>query len=272
MGVSIMALFGKQKNERLNYKLGLALSGGGTRGIAHIGAFKAFEEAGIKFSCVAGTSAGSIFGALYCKQIPWQEMLAEVKKVTVKDIIDKRFILGSSSQNIADVATRLLGETTFAQLPVHFSAVAVDISRGEEVVLDSGNVATAVAASSAVPALFTPVRMDDMVLVDGGLLNNMPADVCRRMGADVVVSVDLNHTRGSGTASTRLPEILMATWSITTKSTVYKGELNSDVIVTPNLSAYKNTRLDFIDEMFEEGYRATVEKLPEITNLLKTKF
>ncbi len=268
-----MALFGKkQKNEFNNYKLGLALSGGGTRGIAHIGVFKAFEEAGIKFSCVAGTSAGSIFGALYCKQIPWQDMLAETKKISRKDIIDKRFILGSDSQNIASVATRLLDGTTFEQLAVPFSAVAVDISHGEEVVLNSGDVATAVAASSAVPALFTPVRKDDMVLVDGGLLNNMPADVCRRMGADIVVSVDLNHTRGSGTSSLRLPEILMATWSITTKSTVYKGELNSDVIITPELSAYKNTRLEFIDEMFEEGYRAATEKLPEITELLKTKF
>ncbi len=267
-----MAIFGKKQNNCNKYKLGLALSGGGTKGIAHIGVFKAFEEAGIKFSCVAGTSAGSIFGALYCKQIPWQDMLAETKKVTRKDIIDKPFILGSDSQNIANVATRLLGETTFQQLAIPFSAVAVDISSGNEVVLNSGDVATAVAASSAVPALFTPVRKDDMILVDGGLLNNMPADVCRRMGADIVVSVDLNHTRGSGTTSLHLPDILMATWSITTKSTVYKGELNSDVIITPELSIYKNTRLDFVDEMFEEGYRAAMEKMPQITELLKTKF
>ncbi len=267
-----MALFGKKQKNEIRYKVGLALSGGGTRGIAHIGAFKAFEEAGLKFSCVAGTSAGSIFGALYSKGVAWQDMLSEAKKLNRKDFLDKRFILGSDSLNIANVATRFLDGVTFEQLPIPFAAVAVDISRGEEVVLDSGDVATAVAASSAVPALFTPVRRDGMVLVDGGLLNNMPADVCRTMGADVVISVDLNHTRGSGTSSPRLPDVLMATWSITTKSTVYKGELNSDVIITPQLSAYKNTRLENIDEMFEEGYRATVEKLPSIFEILNTKF
>lgn len=268
-----MGLFGKKsKTNKHNYKLGLALSGGGTRGIAHIGVFKAFEEAGLKFSCVAGTSAGSILGAMYCKQLPWQEMLSAAKQLTKKDILDKKFVLGSDSQNVANVVTKILGETTFEQLKIPFAAVAVDISKGEEVVLDSGDVATAVAASSAVPALFTPVKKDGMVLVDGGLLNNMPADVCRRMGADVVVSVDLNHTRGSGTTSSKILDILIASWTITTKSSVYKGELNSDVIITPELSAYKNTRLENIDEMFEEGYRAAVAKLDVIFDVLKTKF
>ena len=131
-----MGLFGKKsKTNKHNYKLGLALSGGGTRGIAHIGVFKAFEEAGLKFSCVAGTSAGSILGAMYCKQLSWQEMLSAAKQLTKKEILDKRFVIGSDSQNVANVVTKILGETTFEQLKIPFAAVAVDISRGEEVVL-----------------------------------------------------------------------------------------------------------------------------------------
>ena len=265
-----MRLFGNRKTSK--HKLGLALSGGGTRGIAHIGAFKAFEEAGIKFHCVAGTSAGSIMGALYSAGIHWQTMLDEAKKLNRKDIVDKRFWVGSASENIANIARILLGDTTFEQLQIPFAAVAVDIRTGREVTLDSGDVATAVSASSAVPALFTPVRIGEMTLVDGGLLNNMPADVCRSMGAEVVISVDLNHTRGQGSSSDKLKDTLLATWAITAKNAMLKGELNSDVIITPELAEYRNTRLDNVDEMFEEGYRATVEKMPEISKLINTKF
>lgn len=266
-----MALFGKRKTA-YGHKMGLALSGGGTRGIAHIGAFKAFDEAGIKFDCVAGTSAGSIMGALYCAEIPWQTMLEEAKKLSRKDFLDRRFVLGSASENIAKIARILLGETTFDQLKIPFAAVAVDIRTGREVVLNSGDVATAVSASSAVPALFTPVKIDDMALVDGGLLNNMPADVCRDMGAEIVVGVDLNHLRGQGSSSDKLKDTLRATWAITAKNAMFKGELNSDIIVTPELTEYKNTRLENIDEMFEEGYRAAMEKVAEIKELVNTKF
>ena len=265
-----MGLFGNRKTS--NHKVGLALSGGGTRGIAHIGAFKAFEEAGIHFHCVAGTSAGSIMGALYCAGIPWQVMLMEAKKLNRKDFLDKRFWVGSASENIANIARILLGDTTFNSLQIPFSAVAVDIRTGSEVILNSGDVATAVSASSAVPALFTPVTIGEMTLVDGGLLNNMPADVCRNMGAEIVVGVDLNHTRGQGSASDKLKDTIWASWAIIGKNAMYKGELNSDVIVTPELSEYKNTRLDNIDEMFEEGYRAANEKIQEIIDLINTKF
>lgn len=267
-----MALFARNKNYLDKYKLGLALSGGGTRGIAHIGAFKAFEQNGIKFSYVAGTSVGSIMGALYCAGVPWQTMLDEARLLSRKDLIDKRFVFGSHSANIEKMAQKLLGNMSFDELKTPFSAVAVDISSGEEVVLKSGEVAEAVSASSAVPMLFTPVKKDGKTLVDGGLLNNLPADVCRQMGAEIVFSVDLNHTRGGGTESTRFWDILLATWNITTKSTVYKGELNSDILITPQLSAFKNTRFDNIDAMFEEGYRAAMEKMPDILELLQTKF
>lgn len=265
-------MFGRRSNGNCKYKIGLALSGGGTRGFAHIGALKAFDEAGIKFSCVAGTSAGSIVGAMYCAEIPWQDIIAEAKLVNKKDLLNKPYVVGSNSENIAKMAERLLGDVTFEQLKIPFKAVAVDISTGKEVILDSGRVATAVSASSAVPVLFSPVKLDDMVLVDGGLLNNMPADVCRQMGADVVISVDLNHNRGKGTTSGKLLDTILATWTITMKSSVLKGQLNSDVIITPELSEYKNTSLKNGDEMFEEGYRAAMEKMPEIQEILRTKF
>ncbi len=254
------------------HKLGLALSGGGTRGVAHIGVLKAFQENGIEFDCVAGTSAGSILGALYCAGLNPDEMLQAAKALTKKDLLNKRLVFGSDPHNIEQAASNVLGDVTFDDLAVPFAAVAVDIRTGTEVVLDQGGVCSAVAASSAVPMLYKPFIMDDMALVDGGLLNNMPADVCRKMGAEIVVSVDLNHNRGHGTSSNKIADTIVAVWTITTKSTMYKGQLNRDVIITPELSEYKNTKLLHIDEMVQEGYNAALAKLDEIKQLLQTKF
>ena len=256
-----------ENTRKLKFKLGLALSGGGTRGFAHIGVLNAFEEEHIKFDCVAGTSIGSLIGALYCANVGVDQMIEEAKRVTRKDVVS-RFWINSDSANIANVANRLLHDKTFEDLSTPFSAVAVDLVDGQEVVLSSGNVPKAVSASCAVPALFKPVEIDGMVLVDGGLLNNMPADVCRTMGAEIVIGVDLNHHRGEGTTSRKLHNTLVACWHIVSKSTMYKGIHNSDVVIEPELKNFANTSLSFIDEMVEEGYRAAKEKMAEIKETL----
>lgn len=258
----------KTENMRkLKFKLGLALSGGGTRGFAHIGVLKAFEEEHIKFDCVAGTSIGSLIGALYCANVSIDQMIDEAKRVTRKDVVNRLWI-NSDSAKIANVANRLLQDKTFNELSTPFSAVAVDLVDGQEVVLNSGSVPKAVSASCAVPALFKPVEMDGMVLVDGGLLNNMPADVCRAMGAEIVIGVDLNHHRGEGTTSRKLHNTLIACWQIVSKSTMYKGVHNSDVVIEPELKSFANTSLSYIDEMVAEGYRAAKEKMAEIKETL----
>lgn len=275
-GENMLGLF-KKKSEnkvkptkpvRRKYKAGLALSGGGTRGFAHVGVMKALDELGVTFDYVAGTSVGSIMGAMYASGFGWQQIRDEATKVTKRDLINRLTVIGSDSHNIKRVAERLLGEKTFDELKIPFKAVAVDIQSGDEVVIDQGLVSDAVAASSSVPILFTPYSLDGRDLVDGGLLNNMPADVCRGMGADVVVSVDLNSARGKGTTSRSIPSVVIASWNITTKGTMYKGYLASDVVITPDLSAYRNYKLDGLDEMIEEGYRATMEKAEEIKALL----
>ncbi len=264
-------MFGK-KAKAARHKLGLALSGGGTKGVAHIGVFRALEEANIPVFCVAGTSAGSIVGAMFCAGLSWEEMAKAAQELDRKDILDKRWIIGSDSQNIATAVRRVLGDTTFDKLSLPFAAVAVDLESGEEVVLRQGEVATAVAASSSVPILFKPTVWQGRVLVDGGLLNNMPADVCRQMGADIVLGVDLNYARGKGTASTKMLDTAIATWNITTKNAMLKGHLNSDIIVTPELSVYKNTRMENVADMIQQGYIAALEKIPQISDLLNAKF
>lgn len=257
--------------KKLKFKVGLALSGGGTKGLADIGVFKAFEEQHIKFDCVAGTSAGSIFGSLYAAGVSWQDMYEAARKVRSRDVLNSLFVLGSDSLNIGRIVGNVIGDKDIEDLPVPFAAVAVDIVNGIEVVLDSGSVATAVSASSTVPAIFKPVKYGDYTLVDGGLLNNMPADVCRQMGAEVVVGVDLNHERGKGSESTKLLATLQSTWNIITVGTMFKGYHNSDVVIKPELGAYKNTDLSRIDEMVAEGYEATMRAMPEIKETLLIK-
>lgn len=270
-----MALFRRKQNDdgfvKSRYKLGLALSGGGTRGFAHLGVLKAFAEHRIRFDYVTGTSAGSLAGAIYCADLNLDEVIAQARTVTRRELVNKRFAIGSDSANIQNLADRFLQGVTFDKLRTPFACVAVDILSGSEVILDEGNVSQAVAASCAVPALFTPVSRDGMLLVDGGLLNNMPADVCRRMGADIVIGVDLNHTRGQGAKSPRIWDTLIATWNITTKSTMYKGQMNSDLVLEPELKVYKNTTLDNIDERIEEGYKAAISKMDEIKQLILGK-
>lgn len=271
-----MSIFKRKKVDdgmiKSRYKLGLALSGGGTRGIAHLGVLKAFAEQKIRFDCVAGTSVGSLVGALYCAGVDLDELTAEAKSLNRKEIVNRRFAVGSDSGNIERLADKFLQGKTFADLQIPFACVASDIISGNEVILDRGSVSRAVSASCAVPALFTPVEYDDMLLVDGGLLNNMPADVCRRLGADVVVGVDLNRNRGNKGARPRnVFDTLVATWNITTKSTMYKGQLNSDIVIEPELAEYKNTSLKNIDERIQAGYDATLKIIDELKTILLDK-
>lgn len=272
-----MAIFKRKQLDdgffKSRYKLGLALSGGGTRGIAHLGVLKAFAEQRIRFDCVAGTSVGSLVGALYCAAVDLDKVIDQARIVTRKEFVNKRLGIGSDSANIRRFADKFLQGKTFADLQIPFSCVAVDIVSGSEVVLNSGDVSQAISASCAVPALFKPVEYDDMLLVDGGLLNNMPADVCRRMGADIVVGVDLNHNRGNKGARPRnVIDTLVATWSITTKSTMYKGQLNSDIVIEPELTEHKNTSLKNVDERISAGYDATMRIIDELKKLLSGKF
>ena len=272
-----MVIFRKKQNTddgylKSRYKIGLALSGGGTRGIAHLGVLKAFAEHKIRFDCVAGTSAGALVGSIYCAGLDLDEVIAEARTVTRRELVNKRFAIGSNSNNIARLANRFLQGKNFDDLLIPFACIAVDIVSGGEVELNSGSVAEAVSASCAVPALFTPVEHDGMLLVDGGLLNNMPADVCRRMGADIVIAVDLNYNRGNKGAKPRnVIDTLVATWNITTKSTMYKGQMNSDLVIEPELGNYKNSSLDHFDERIEAGYKATLDVMDNIKQLLLTK-
>ncbi len=208
--------------------IGLALSGGGARGAAHVGVLKKLEELRIPIDCIAGTSMGSVIGGLYASgmsvddledaiaDIDWAGVFKDAperanrtmrrksddllflmkKKVRIKDggvsaggslIQGQKFdlVLSELTLSVHDV-------DDFNELMIPFRAVATDITTGQQVVLGSGSLARALRASMAVPAAFAAIKMDGMLLVDGGIANNLPISVVREMGADLVIAVDIS--------------------------------------------------------------------------------
>lgn len=259
----------RRKKEKRETKIALCLGGGGARGFGHIGALQAFKEAGFDFDLVVGTSAGSIVGGLYAAGISPERMFAYGEGLEMKDVKSGFFFQPDDSRKIAKIITDLVGETNIESLKKPFAAVATDLVEGKQIVLDSGDLGTAVAASSTVPLAFKPLVVGEMHLVDGGLLNNIPADVCRMLGADYVVTVDVNPTRGEGTSELGLIPVLKATFNIMGANASYQGLINSDVIVAPDLSAFKSTDKTGYEEMYRLGYEAAKEKTAEIAELFK---
>ena len=273
-----MFSFFKKKKDNLKIeiskktKLGLALGGGGCRGVGHIGALKAFEELGIKFDYVAGTSVGSIVGSLYALGKTADEMIQIVKNLKKKEISKGSipFIKPAKSERLEEVLNRLYGDImVFSELKIPLSVVCTDLKTGKEVDFDYGNVAKVVSGSCAVPGVFTPVVHENMHLVDGGLRNNVPVDVVKNMGANVVFAIDVNHLRGTGTGSLSTLSVLTSTIGIMMQSKIDKTLEMADLIFEPSLETFSPLKLDDIDEMVQIGYDTVMANRGKIEKMLK---
>ena len=269
MGLTRVNLIGKKQKSK--FKLGVAFSGGGAKGVAHIGVIKALDEAGINIDYVAGTSAGSIIGALYAFGLTADEMIEIVKNIDAKNIVKSYIRLPNSTEGIENIIKESIGDVHFDELCIPFTAVATDIVTGNEVHLNVGSVATACAASCSVPVIFKYVEIGDCRLQDGGLLNNIPSDVVRNMGAEKVLAIDINSTRGAGTESTKLVSIAAACLGIAMKQNSLRGLQNADLSVSISLKDFSSFKLDGYEEMIEKAYQETKKKIPEIKEMLGIK-
>ncbi len=249
-------------------KIGLCLGGGGARGFAHIGVIKAFEEYGIKFDLCVGTSVGSLVGALMCAGKSADEIFAYGEKLDMREVRSKNLLVPASTDGIKKIVEDNVGKINVEDLPTKFCAVATDLVSAREIFLDEGDLATAVAASCCVPQFFKPVIINDLHLVDGGLLNNIPADVCRMLGAEYVVTVDVNPTRYVGTDELGSIAVIKASFSIMMANSSYKGYLNSDVMVGVDTERFKSYSKSGFDEMFALGYEAGKRAVSEIVEKL----
>ena len=249
-------------------KVGLALSGGGARGYAHLGALKAFEEFGIKFDFVSGTSAGSLVGAFYCAGYSYDQIFNLASTLKLKDIrTNKLVFLPSKTEKLEELITENLGDINIQDLKIPFSATAVDLKTTDEICFTKGNLAKAVTGSCSVPGIFQPVEYNDRILCDGGLKNTLPADIPRLFDCDYVIGVDVNKSRLYGTESTKVLDVLACSIRILMESNVVKGYEYSDIILKPETKRFRSTRTEGFLDMIEEGYREAINKMPEIMRI-----
>ena len=176
-------------------KIGLVLGGGGAKGAAEIGVLKYIEESGVHIDCIVGTSIGAIIGGLYSVGYRSQQLDSLFLNTNWEEIFSNSI---SGTQQISDVFSSLLNlpdSIDFDSLPIPYRCVAADIINTEEVVLQRGNLAAAMRASMAIPGAFKPMKWGKKILVDGGMLNNLPVDVAKEMGADIIIAIDLTQNK-----------------------------------------------------------------------------
>ena len=186
-----------KKSEDTRPTIGLALGSGSARGLAHIGVIRAIEDVGIEVDSIAGSSMGALIGAIHAAgkldELEATFLAFDWKKtVSFFDVVLPKSGLFDGAK-ISELVRAHIHADTIEKLPKIFAAVTTDIVSGEEFVIRSGDVIEAVRASISVPGIFTPVRSNGRILVDGGLTNPVPVSVSRAMGADIVIAVDLNH-------------------------------------------------------------------------------
>jgi NTE family protein len=291
LGASVCAQPGAGHRTRV----ALALSGGGSLGLAHIGVLQYFEEHHIPIDAIAGTSMGGIVGGLYAtghspaeieasfRDAGWEDLLRlqsryqdlpiEAKQDHVHYPGDYVLRLGRSLSLPAGLSTaepldlflsrQVLAYSTvedFAQLPTAFRCVATRLETGEAFVLRRGNLARALRATMSVPGIFTPVEWEGHVLVDGGLVDNLPTDVARDMGADVVVAVHFSTPVPPARQLQTLPNVLVQAVSVAVSITERESLRNADLVLAPVLVGIGGIDHTHARELIERGYQAAAQK------------
>lgn len=261
-----------EKLFKKKYKIGLAFGGGGARGFSHLGVIKAFEEFGLSFDYVAGTSAGSIFAAAYASGMSFKEIYKRCKKVKTSDIRTNGFLqFTSKTDGIENLMIDTFGDINIEDLKIPCSAVAVNIKTTNQICISHGKLAKAIAGSCCVPGFFQPVEFGDALLVDGGLQNTIPANIPRHFGCDYVIAVDCNSTRTYGTNSSKLLDVLGCSIRVLMKSNAIKGYLYSDLTIAVDNKRFKSTKIEGLDEMVDEGYKTAIDLMPQIMKIFRGK-
>lgn len=278
-------------------KVGLVLSGGAARGLAHIGVLRALEEQGVKIDAIAGTSMGAVIGGLYASgykvdeleklalSIDWQQALSDApprkdvpfrRKQDDRDFLIKQKIsfrddgslglpLGViQGQNLALLLESLLAHTSdtrdFDKLPIPFRAVATDIASGEKVVFSHGHLPQVIRASMSIPAVFAPVELDGRLLVDGGMVDNIPLDIVREMGVDVAIVVDIGTPLRNRKQLATVVDVLNQSITLMTRRNSEEqlaALKRDDILIQPPLASFGVTDFGRAHEMVDAGYRAT---------------
>ncbi|MFL1010900.1 patatin-like phospholipase family protein [Flavisericum labens] len=297
------SFFAKAQNkpvEQPQPKIGLVLSGGGAKGLAHIGVLKVIDSLGVKVDYIAGTSMGAIIGALYASGYSGKELDSIFQKVDFDNIINddlprasKAFYERDNSEKYAvtlpfdnfkiklpsalsrgQVAYGLILKlllpvnhiNDFSKLPIPFFCIATNVENGQQVVLDNGNLTQSIMASGALPSLFQPVVIGDKILIDGGVVNNYPIDELRDKGMDIIIGIDVQDGLVKREDLRSAPEVLIQINNFRTINAMKLKSQKTDVYIKPNIKDFNVVSFDKGSMIIEEGEEAALSKL----NVLRT--
>jgi len=282
-------------------KVGLVLSGGGAKGMAHIGALKVLEEAGIKPDYITGTSMGSIVGGLYAigytpEEIGeivtsqnWDDLLMDkISRVNVamdeKDhmeqyalsfpLVNNKVKLPSglvSGHNVTNLLSSLTWQAhrieDFDEFPIPFRCIATDLETGEAVVLKEGYLPDAIRASMSIPSMFNPIEINNQLLVDGGLVRNLPAKDAIEMGADIIIAIDVGTQLSAKDELDSFVSVMNQVINLHGAYSTLDQRKLCDIIIDPKLDEYSIMSFTEVDSIIQKGEQAAREKLPELQEL-----
>lgn len=251
-------------------RVGIALGGGGARGLAHLGVVQGLKERGIPIHCAAGTSIGAIMGAIvaadsldgafrWCADPDWKKL---PKIFFDPHLTNKALIRGD---RIGELLAELIPARTFGELSVPFAAVATDLHTGERVVMREGDLLSAVRASMSVPGVFRPIERDGRILIDGGLVDPVPVAACRELGAETVIAVDINPPAVSGDpkpfAKMNMVDVLLDTFRIFNCEMTRRVLVENapDVLIRPAVGDVKLLDFRHAERLVALGRRAVDE-------------
>lgn len=255
-------------------RIGLALGGGAARGFAHVGVIQVLEEAGIRPTLVTGTSAGSLVAALYASGktgAQLQQIAETMEEATIADWTLQIFTRGVlRGEALAKYVNTQVGQKPIEAMVLPLGIVATDLNSGNDVLFQRGDTGTAVRASSAVPAVFQPVKIGGREYVDGGLVAPVPVRAARKMGAQVVIAVDISSLPEASAANGTL-EILLQTFTIMGKSISTIELKDADVLVRPALQGVSSADFGARKRSIEAGRQAMQAALPQLRAAIEAK-
>ena len=247
-------------------RLGLALGGGAVRGAAHVGVVAVLEREGIRPDVVAGVSSGAIVGAGVAAGIPAAEMLEAFRRsswlqIAVPAWLSRLSMLDSSP--LGALIEKVTSVSDFSDLQLPFAAIACDLLTGRRVVITSGSLREAIVASSAIPGLFAPVRRDGQMLVDGQLLENVPAQAALDLGADYVLGVDIMPPPVNSAPPAELRDVILMSWDIVQRGR--QGDsVQPDLMVTPGVGPISLSDFSRVVDSYDAGVAAMEAALPRL--------
>ncbi|HTH67044.1 MAG TPA: patatin-like phospholipase family protein [Rhodanobacter sp.] len=246
-------------------KIGLALGGGAAKGFAHIGVIKMLEASGIHPDVVAGTSAGSVVGALYASGMDafaLQETAFGLDEAKIRDV---RLFSGGlvQGQALQDYVNRLVHNQSIEKLKIPFAAVATELETGKRTVFVRGNTGQAVRASSSIPGVFEPTEIRGRHYVDGGVVAPIPVDAARQLGADFVIAVDIS-ARPDGSNPQGMMNIVSQSIDIMGQQLATQETARADVVIRPRLGGIGPTDFEQKNQAILEGEKATLAAIPQI--------